>query len=33
MKYVDILFFAASIPIDTAKLVLPTPGVPQKIMF
>ena len=33
IKYTQYLCFAASIPMDTARLVLPTPGVPQKITF
>ena len=33
IKYTQYLCFAASIPIDTARFVLPTPGVPQNMIF
>lgn len=33
IKYVEFLFWAASIPIEVAKCVFPTPGLPTKIIF
>ena len=33
IKYVESLFLAATIPIDVARCVFPTPGLPTNIIF